>query len=180
MKLEIDNTNVSKSFDQIASELLNRKVLRVNKDEFRLTEIEFYYFHPTHHPDEYTHSHKREAGEWRFHNQGIDITFQGNEVQDGGILIRGVAINDEYTNGPINALKRIFESFGSVSAKTIVSLHDCVPRDLEIIKTFRHLPNKVTHRDFHLNHYRYLVNLEKLRISNTLKKEIQDNCASLK
>jgi len=179
MKFEIDNQNIPNSFDQIAQELLNRMSLCVNNDEFQLTEIEFYYFHPEHHPDEYTHSHKRNAGEWRFHNQGFDITFQGDEVQDGGILIRGISINGEYVNGPINSLKRIFEAFGSVSNETTMVLKDCEFRNSQILKTFRHLPNKVTHQDFQLTRYRYLVDLDHLQIPSSIKEKIRNDCTLL-
>ncbi len=175
MNLEIDHQNIPSSFDRIAQTLLNEKELHVNNHIFQLTEIEFYYFHPDHHPDEYTHPHKREAGEWRFHNSGIDITFEGDDKKDGGILIRGIAINGEYINGSRKILMRIFEAFGRVSEPTTFVLKDCKPRNSQIVKTFRHLPNKITYPDFHSQPYRYIADIEKLKLPQALKAEIVEN-----
>src|SRR5687767_8055609 len=148
MNFEIDNKEIEKSFDRIASELLKRKALIVNNKVFRFTEIEFYYFNEEYHEDKYTHEHERESGEWRFHNQGIDITFKGSEKCDGGILIRGILIDSEYINGPIKSIRKIFEAFGKVTESTSIILKDAEIRDETIIKTFRHLPNTVTYPDF--------------------------------
>src|SRR5688572_17782985 len=106
INFEINNCEIEKSFDRIALELLRRKALIVNNKVFRFTEIEFYYFNEDYHKDQYTHPHKRESGEWRFHNQGIDITFESSEKCDGGILIRGILIDSEYVNGPLNSFER--------------------------------------------------------------------------
>ena len=107
MNLDIDNADIEKSFDRIAKDILLNKSLYMNDIEFRFTEIEFYYIHKDNHPDNYTHQLKRDKGEWRFHNQGFDITFDGNnDISDGGILIRGISIKDEYVNGPIKVLKK--------------------------------------------------------------------------
>jgi len=180
MNLEIDNWQIEKSFDRIAIELLNKKVLIVNEIIFRFTEIEFYYFHHEYHRDEYTHKHLRRAGEWRFHNQGIDITLNGNEESDGGILIRGVFVDSEYINGPKNSLKKIFEAFGDITKQTSIVLKDYNMIEKKIIKTFRHIPNKEVHFDFHKKHYRYLIDLTELKISDAIKKEIEINCSFLK
>ncbi len=71
MNLNVDVNNVEKSFDRIAREILNEKVLLVNDTQFILTEIEFYFFQENEHEDKYTHEHERDGGEWRFHSQGI-------------------------------------------------------------------------------------------------------------
>ena len=173
MNLSIDKDAIENSFDRIATELLNSKTLDVNGQVFRFTEIEFYYFHKDYHPDEYTHRHLRKAGEWRFHNQGIDITLEGNDVQDGGILIRGILVDGQYINGPIKCLKRIFEAFGKVTEPTSFILKDGTARSIPIIKTIRHLPNSVAHPDFQYKLYRYLVEFEKLEIEAPMRLNIQ-------
>lgn len=179
MNLNIDNKNIEKSFDRIATEILNKKILLVNDYEFILTEIEFYYFFNKVHEDNYTHEHKRDAGEWRFHNQGIDITFQWTDESDGGILIRGLKIENEYVNGPRKIIQKIFENFDKVTAENRLQLLDSKNRNSRIIRTFRHLPNKHQVPEYHNKHYRYLTNLENLDISNSMKEMIKINSAIL-
>lgn len=178
MDLSIDNQNVEKSFDRIAIELLTKKALFVNDVEFQFTEIEFYYFHENYHPDSYTHDHERNEGEWRFHNQGLDITFQANEKQVGGILIRGVKVNKEYVNGPRKIIQKIFENFNKVSFNNNIILSTIEERPNFIIKTFRHLPNKDQNPEFHNKFYRYLINIDELNIPTILKEKIKINSKS--
>ncbi len=173
MNLSIDNSAIENSFDRIARELLTSKTLVVNGQIFRFTEIEFYYFHKDYHPDGYTHRHLRKSGEWRFHNQGIDITLEGNNVQDGGILIRGILVDGKYVNGPIKCLQRIFEAFGKATELTSFILKDDAARNIPIIKTIRHLPNSIKHDAFHDKLYRYLVEFEKLTIPAPSRINIQ-------
>ena len=173
MNLKIDNDNIEKSFNKIADELINEFELVANETIFEFTEIEFYYFHEKFHKDNYTHKHKRNEGEWRFHNQGIDITFQGDEIQDGGILIRGIMNNSEFTNGPRKILMKIFEKLGKVENKNVISLIKKIKKtNYKIFKTFRHLPNKIQDENFHNSLYRYYINLEKLDISKIIKEQM--------
>ncbi|MBX2964579.1 MAG: hypothetical protein KF845_00435 [Cyclobacteriaceae bacterium] len=175
MNLEIDNTRIEHSFDRIAKDLLTTKALYVNKKIFRFTEIEFYYFNEKYHKDEYTHEHERHSGEWRFHNQGIDITFSSDNASDGGILIRGILSDLKFVNGPKKSIGKIFEAFGKVTEPTSIVLKDAEKRETTVIKTFRHLPNKITFPDFHEKHYRYLTDLENLKIDSRIKQKIQEN-----
>lgn len=179
MNLNIDNENIEKSFDRIATEILNKKILFVNEIEFRLTEIEFYYYHEDSHKDNYTHEHKRDYGEWRFHNQGLDITFQSDNKSDGGILIRGIQVNTKYVNGPRKIIREIFENFSKTTNENTILLSDSAERNARILKTFRHLPNKHQVPEFHNKHYRYLTNLESLDIPNSIKEMIKKNSAYL-
>lgn len=180
MIFTVDKNNVESSFDRIAKDLLLRKSLFVNQVEIQFTEIEFYYYCQEVHEDNYTHRHMREAGQWRFHNQGIDITFKGDELSDGGILIRGISTNGRYVNGPLKSLRVIFERFGDISARTEMFLADGENRNKEIIKTSRHLPNKVVHDEFQLKPYRYLVDIEKLDLSLVSKDQIKKSHSILK
>lgn len=180
ISLEINNNSIEQSFDRIAKQILLEKALYVNDKVFRITEIEFYYFYEKLHEDNYTHKHNRAVGEWRFHNQGIDITFGCNNKSDGGILIRGILNddalpNEKYVNGPRKILMSIFEAFGRVDDKTTFVLKDGEKRNVSIIKTFRHLPNKIECSEYHNKHYRYLVDLESLKISQSIKDAIIKN-----
>ena len=178
MDFSIDNKNkvtIEKSFNRIAKELLLRKQILVNGTGANITEIEFYYFKGKIHEDLYTHQHDRNAGEWRYHRSGIDITFQASdEAQtDGGILIRGIEVNGEYINGPIKSLRRLFELMGKANTTTNIQLLEKEETNKRIIKTFRHLPNKIRFENFHTLKYRYLVDIEKVDISSKIKDKIR-------
>jgi hypothetical protein len=163
MNLEINNLKIENSFDRIAEDLLKNYALLVNNTEFRFTEIEFYYYSENH-PDEYTHRHRRNAGEWRFHNQGLDLTFKGDEKSDGGILIRGLLSGSNYVNGSRKVLGEIFESFGNAFDSTTFILKQTTLRGIDIYKVFRHLPNKNIDEKFHKKRYRYITDIENLEI----------------
>lgn len=179
MKLDINPDNVEQSFDEIATDLITNYVLQVNDFAFRFTEIEFYYFHEDCHKDEYTHEHKRNAGEWRFHNQGLDITFQSDSKSDGGILIRGLSLGEKFVNGPRKVVREIFQALGKVDHSCCLRLKKTNSRKSEIFKTHRHLPNKHIIKDFHLKPYRYLTDFEQLDISKSLKKDMQKNMVKI-
>lgn len=173
MNLEINNEKIEESFDRIAEEILTSKAIYVNDIEFRFTEIEFYYFHEKYHPDNYTHEHLRKPGEWRFHNQGLDITFRGDEKSDGGILIRGVLVDGEYINGPRKIVAKIFESFDEITKNNSFTLKNIPKQTVEILKTFRHLPSKNIEKDYHRKPYRYLIDIDNLSISSSIKEAIK-------
>jgi hypothetical protein len=187
MKFDIDDSGIDQSFDSIAKELINEHVILVNDQEFQFTEIEFYYYN-TGHEDMYTHRHLRRAGEWRIHNQGLDITLEGNNEKDGGILIRGLKYDSTdangqkrviYINGPIKALGELFESMGSVVNSSSIKLSQKNHVHKQISKTFRHIPNKKQNKEFHFKKYRYFTDFENLDISNPIKNKIKNDCVEL-
>ena len=175
MDFKINPQSVEKSFDTIARLLLLSHAIKINSQIIEITEIEFYFFKEVLHPDKYTHPHDRNEGEWRLHNQGIDITFQSTKDQDGGILIRGIKLNGEYINGPLKTLSLLFKSFGSVSSPATMELVSTPQQTKEIIKTFRHLPNKIEYSEFHNSKYRYLTNFDNLDIDQKIKNKIKEN-----
>lgn len=181
MNLEINPQAIEQSFDRIAKELLIENALYINDKVFRFTEIEFYYYNKEFHPDKYTHEHSLREGQWRFHNQGIDITFNSDDnLQiDGGILIRGVLLNNKYINGPRKIITAFFEAFGNITDNTNFILKISEKRDVEIIKTFRQLPNKIEYPIYHKKHYRYITDLEKIDIPNNIKESILKDCYTL-
>ena len=175
MNFTINDSYIEQSFDNIAKQLLSGHILVVNEWELEITEIEFYYFKKKKHEDNYTHPHKRNAGEWRYHNQGIDITLQGEDDQDGGILVRGIKINDKYINGPLKTVRVIMECMGSVQNPATIQLISKTHGRKMIIKTFRHLPNKIKYVEFHDKKYRYLIDLDDLEIFESIKAQIRNN-----
>lgn len=165
MNLKINNQDIPGSFDRIAKELMLDYALFVNDVEFRFTEIEFYYFHYGIHEDKYTHKHDRDGGEWRFHNQGFDLTFQSDDQSDGGILIRGLKkVGGDNVNGPRKVIMEIFKAFGKATNESTIVLNPASKRLVDVYKCFRHLPNNVQHKDFHDRPYRYCMDWDDLAI----------------
>lgn len=113
--LTIYKNDVETSFSRIASELMNDWVIQVESNQYRIAELEFYYWSEFH-DDPYAHKHTRqkEMGRWYFHGSGLDLTF-GENGSYGGILIR--AIYDfkgkvkNYIYGPLNCLTELFSKF---------------------------------------------------------------------
>lgn len=175
MDFQINLKKIEGSFDLIAAQLLLNHAIEVNNQIIEITEIEIYFFKEGVHEDKYTHPHNRNAGEWRLHNQGIDITLQGTKDQDGGILIRGIKVGSEFINGPLKSLSRIFELIGSASSRATIELVETSVREKKVIKTFRHLPNKIQYPEFHESKYRYLIDLDNLKIEQQIKDKIQAN-----
>lgn len=180
MIFTIDKNDIENSFDKIAREILLQKAILINHTELRITEIEFYYFCKGKHEDNYTHTHDRDGGEWRFHNQGLDITFQWDDESDGGILIRGISYlvengESKIISGPRNVIKKIFESFGKCDEQNTLSLIEADRLDCEIIKTFRHIPNKIVDEKFHNKYYRYITHIEDTEILKSEKEQIMKN-----
>lgn len=175
MDYRIDNNDIEGSFDRIARKLLTECVLKVNDTNFEITEIEFYYFFPGVHEDKYTHPHTFEAGKWRYHNQGLDITLQGSDIQDGGILIRGIKSGDMYVNGPLKVVQKIYETFAQCTDDNHIILLEVPQNGKKLLKTFRHIPNKVSYPEFHHMYYRYLTDLDSLDIPANEKSLIREN-----
>lgn len=64
-------------FHSIADRLINEYELVVDQQHFfRLTELEFYYYHPTRHADTFAHRHPEQSEHslWYFHRQGTSPT----------------------------------------------------------------------------------------------------------
>jgi len=94
---------IEKWFGEVASTLLNRTVLVINKQPFRMAEIEFYLTHPSAMPDPYPHNDPIQVNRWLwyFHRssgksyrggtyKGLDITIGDAPRFIGGILIRSL------------------------------------------------------------------------------------------
>ena len=173
MKFEINDQSIETSFDILAKELLTNHILDVNGQTFEFTEIEFYYYKKGVHEDISVHPHKRDAGEWRAHRSGLDITFAGNDTQDGGILIRGIKCGNNYINGPLRVLRFIFQNMGSVNTIGSIQLKKKVSsnKTLPIFKTTRHGLGKSVEKNFKLKLYRYFVDLDNWNNKHVSKKD---------
>ncbi len=113
MNFEIDNENIEKSFNRIATDLMNNWILNAGNKSYRICELEFYCYSDSH-KDPYTHKHdlQTKMGKWYFHGSGLDITF-GSENNHRSILIRAIYDLDKhkYTYGP---LKSVTELLGNL------------------------------------------------------------------
>ncbi len=129
---EADAKDVDFMFARIADLLLNRLLLCVGTQRYRLREIEFYFRRPEVHDDPYIHgeAEQQQLGRWYYNLAGgIDLTFGRQELDTwGGILLRGVERvpppSDEpghvqltkigYVSGPQNVLRAILASLNGV------------------------------------------------------------------
>ena len=98
-----------------ANKLINNYVLQIGDIEIELKELEFYFYDKDKHPDEYTHRDERQTRmeelyvHGKNNNQGgIDITF-GDGKYYGGILIRGIKIDNEFVYGPAKVRQKIIQ-----------------------------------------------------------------------
>jgi hypothetical protein len=176
INLEIKNESrdsIKNSFDRIAVDLINNWNLKINSSIYSFTEIEFYYFLSGLHEDKATHEHLYNIGQWRWHQQGLDITFQGSKGSDGGILLRGIKSSGTYINGPKRILEEIFKRFGNV---TIINkefgLVPKVDSAHEIIhKTIRHGISTKQENEFVEEPYRYYTDIDAWDIKHKSMKE---------
>lgn len=135
------NDDIERQFRSIAEKLLNHSVIIVDDNQFRIIELEFYLFHPEHHPDPFVHCHEKQKTtmQWYFHESGLglDLTFGTNEFY-GGILIRGIQdiLSKRSFSGPWNSLHAMLSSMSVAnclsSKRFIISEYSNMePRDLK-------------------------------------------------
>lgn len=162
LNLKINENEINKSFERIANDLFNNYVLIVQGEEYRLTEIEFYYYNKKSHPDNCAHRNElqKASGKWYFHGSGLDITF-GDKNSYGGILLRGFMKIGAKSNidGPLNLVQEIFRNFGLVqsSKKFEFTMKKKVLEEEDVIKAPRIGLNKDTCPKYFSKKYRYLI-----------------------
>ena len=109
MNFEIDNQKIEKSFNRIATDLMNNWILIAGNKSYRICELEFYYESDSHN-DPYIHGHElqKESGKWYFHGPGLDLTF-GSGNYHRSILIRAIYDLDKskYIYGPIKTVTEL-------------------------------------------------------------------------
>ena len=123
-KLE-SHKEIEAQFDEVAKEILNNYLLKINSNKYRITEIEFYYNDEcsiNNHPDPYIYKDniQQSCGKWYFHRKGrggLDITF-GKGKSYGGILLRGLQntkAHYDYIDGPLLVSDRILEKANKIN-----------------------------------------------------------------
>lgn len=133
----LDGNCIEKKFQHLASILLHDVAILKGNKKYRLTDIEFYFYCPTH-QDIITYPRNSKAGEWFFHSSGVDLSFESNvpmrekastgklvpcltsDSAFGGILIRGIKHIDCFSdhqeekyklNGPMKVCEELFDKF---------------------------------------------------------------------
>lgn len=99
-------------FYKVSKNIMNNYILQIHDLKIELKELEFYFFDCEKHPDIYVHQNEIQKDTSNFlyvHDSwgnygGIDLTF-GNGKYYGGILIRGIRLNNKYISG-ISLLKQ--------------------------------------------------------------------------
>ena len=148
---EID---IEQRFSDIADILLNKTAIRKGKRHFYLTDIEFYWFSKNH-KDTITYPRNCNAGDWFFHNSGVDLAFDSyvntsvkngkrKPVLDGterfgGILIRGIRPETNWLtdgevksfDGPYKTVDELFDRFSAIET----------PSDFPILVSYNHSGN---------------------------------------
>lgn len=126
-----------KEVSNLASILLHDVAILKGNKKYILTDIEFYFYCPTH-QDIITYPRNSKAGEWFFHSSGVDLSFESNvpmrekastgklvpcltsDSAFGGILIRGIKHIDCFSdhqeekyklNGPMKVCEELFDKF---------------------------------------------------------------------
>lgn len=121
---------IEKKFDEIAEILLTKTKIVKGTREYYITDIEFYLYCDRH-EDIITYPRNCEAGDWFFHDSGVDISFGSNlSFEDdkailennsffGGILLRGIkpvggySSSKNLTDAPKNIVDELFDKFSA-------------------------------------------------------------------
>ena len=144
---------IEEKFDEIAKILLTKTKIVKGTREYYITDIEFYLYCDGH-EDIITYPRSCEAGEWFFHDSGVDISFGSNssfkdgkaKIPDnnsffGGILLRGISLienkdsRNKGVNGtdlkdrPSNVFYELFRNFCAFSG--VVEFPKLVKCELE-------------------------------------------------
>ncbi|MCQ2071566.1 MAG: hypothetical protein MJY96_00370 [Bacteroidaceae bacterium] len=115
------------NFREIGRALLCDCVIVKGRTEYRIREIEFYLFRPDY-QDYVTYPRTCNAGDWFFHNSGVDIAFQSKSSTPkadpktdcfGGVLIRTVECikgknEKRLFDGPIKVVNELFDQFSAI------------------------------------------------------------------
>ena len=155
-KFDNKTQDANTRFKPLAKELLsNYQIKSVSGIRYDIEEIEFYFFNQ-HHKDTSTHRHEMNAGLWRIHYSGIDITFQGyKEIPKsctstkckvcheyckysyGGILIRSISTQQETIVGPLRVQTTLL-SGGRVEGGSGLQLIKQKAKDIKLEGTKRY------------------------------------------
>lgn len=131
---EIKAGKEAERFLEIATELMAGYCIKKGGDLYEFCELEFYLYAPFHR-DIITYPRNAEAGDWLFHNSGVDLCFgsvpNGSDAGRaeapagdcfGGILIRGVRPvgkdggggKEPPVFGPLKCCDMLFDRFSAI------------------------------------------------------------------
>lgn len=137
----LDWENPQNSFTSIAQTLMGKYVVKKGNNRYAIIEIEFYLYSNAH-QDYIVYPRNIEVGRWFFHQSGVDLTFESNNIhitknkegkkivtlgsnpQFGGILIRGLyklnPTKDEepYLFGPQKCVNELWDKFNALTPST--------------------------------------------------------------
>ena len=172
-KLDADSSvgTIESIFSRIAEILLLKSYIQTTDGNFRLLEIEFYFYNK-YHKDIVTMSRTEKAGMWWLHNWGVDISFNSKQEGDfyGGILIRSIVeLNSENViSGPQNCCWQLFYSSALENnmAPKIILNDEGKAFEGEIGRTKRYITGKTKGIDAD---YRFFVKGIKLNIDSKYK-----------
>lgn len=113
---EMNQNTIQKYFDDLAKILFNHMKICAGDDTYTFLEIEFYYHNKTEFDDiiyNCTYPRTRNAGQFFWHNSGVDVCFESKEDEGyfGGILIRSLMKNGkEVIAGPMRCANELKNS----------------------------------------------------------------------
>ena len=163
-KSSIDD--IQSAFSIIAEILLSQSYIKTADGNYRLLEIEFYFYNKNH-KDDITIKRTEKAGMWWLHDWGVDISFESKEEQDfyGGILIRSIAnfTENKVICGPRNCCWSLFYSSALEQNMSPQIITNNGEYDLPgtVCKKTRYIPGKNKGIN---NEYRFYIKDNKLNI----------------
>ncbi|GHU09089.1 hypothetical protein FACS189431_6530 [Alphaproteobacteria bacterium] len=134
----ITKENANGKFCAIAKELFSNYEIQKGDKHYDFLEIEFYYYSENH-PDENTYPREAKVGEWFTHLSGVDIAFDSDSMEYGGILVRSIVEHgkkDQPICGPL---------------KTMIHLFNHIPSDSEISDKYPIIKRIEVSNDFHID-----------------------------
>lgn len=182
--IKAENIVTDEKFDEIADLFLNKSILSIDGDEWRICEIEFY-LNSKEHPDLYTHSlpQQKNYGTCYFHRfkngnyksgtfKCMDFAL-GSDDFYCGVLLRSMfnPQTNEFIEGPCLCVNKILSLCGKDHVKELdgsclidgmVKLLDVNLEHEQMYKGFR-IGLKPTHPEFFERKYRYITNKNKIK-----------------
>lgn len=103
--------DIQSTFAKIAKILLFKSHIKTSYGNYRILEIEFYFFNQNH-KDTVTMYREEEPGMWWLHEWGVDLSFKSEKEYYGGILIRSILDEEDnkYICGPQKCCQELFYS----------------------------------------------------------------------
>ena len=110
-------SQLEKAFSRIAEALLNGFAIQKGDKVYRFVEIEFYHTIADRAQGHEGTTYKRDNADscdFFFHPSGIDLCFKSDQESYGGILIRSIECEGDFTNGPGKVADKLFDKFSAI------------------------------------------------------------------